>query len=312
VILSAPTLERIRQNYAGLPPSLSNWSYFATNAITQTGQWSALRSALKRTLRPGQESGKPDPQKLYEKSIYGSTLMLPVVLQACLDSGLSESLGEIPLLIGHDILLEGTKDHSSFGFHDDGFGWDLFFQTGDDLTLYVALQDMNEQTGGRLFVERRPEKNIQYQDRNAYIQRFAHFCREQGAVDARGRVTREAAARCRRRNRIAAEYQKLAKEWKHRVESHSGKVEMSPIELSEGEVILFNNKLFHDVEPWKMDTLRSAYIIRCIPLYDMGLHPPSSFLNDAACNRFLLESGSGPLRPVDVDQEALPLVPCPD
>ena len=238
--------------------------------------------------------------------------MIPVVLQVCLDSGLSESLGEVPLLIGHDILLEGTKAHSNFGFHDDGFGWDIFFQTGDDLTLYVALQDMNARTGGRLLVERRPERNIQYHDRNAYIQRFAHFCREQGAVDAHGRVTREAAASCRRRNRIAAEHQKLGDEWKDRVESHSGKVEMSPIELREGEVVLFNNKLFHDVEPWKMDTLRSTYIIRCIPLYDVGLHPPSHFLNDVACNRFVLESGSDPLRPIDVDQESLPLVPCPN
>ena len=313
IVLPATLLERSRESYAQMPPSSSNWSYFQRNAIKHKGDWRALKTSVRGALQALERWARrePDPERLYQKTVYGSTRVLPVVLQACLDAGLSRSLGDVPFLVGHDILLEGTKHDTNFGFHDDGFGWDIFFQTGDDLTLYVALQDMNAKTGGRLCVERSPQESVLFQDRNGYIQRFARFCREQGAVDERGQVTREAAEGCRRRNAIAAEYERLAQEWAIRIHLHYRKVEMSQIDLVEGEVILFNNKLFHDVEPWKIDTPRSTYIIRCFPLYDMGLYPPSHFLNHAECNRFLLESGHGPLRPIDVSQEAPPQVPCP-
>ena len=313
LVLPAPLLEGIRENYAAMPSSLSNWSEFQRNVITHKGDWRALKASVRVALqalryRPRHER---DSKKLYEKVLYGSSGVLPVVLQACLDAGLHRSFGDVPFLVGHDILLEGTKDDSNFGFHDDGFGWDIFFQTGDDVTIYVALQDMNEKTGGRLRVERSPQKSILFKDRNTYIQRFARFCRDQGAVDEKGRVTREAAEGCRRRNVIAAEYERLAQERAARTRSHYRKVEMSQITLVKGEVILFNNKMFHDVEPWKLDTLRSAYIIRCLPLYDMGLYPPSHFLNQAACNRFVIEPGGGSVRPIDVSQEIPPQVPCP-
>ncbi len=313
LVLPAPLLEGIRENYAGMPSSLSNWSDFEGNVIKHKGDWRALKASVRVALqalkyRPRHER---DSKKLYEKALFGSTGVLPVVLQACLDAGLSRSLGDVPLLVGHDLLLEASKHDANFGFHDDGFGWDVFFQTGDDLTVYVALQDMNAKTGGRLRVERSPQQSVLFQDRNAYIQRFARFCRDQGAVDDRGRVTREAAEECRRRNVIAEEFERLSRERAIRIRSLYRKVEMSQIEMVEGEVILFNNKLFHDVEPWKLDTFRSAYIIRCFPLYDMGLYPPSYFLNHVECNRFVLESRHGSLRPIDVSQEVPPQVPCP-
>ena len=296
IVLPALLLQQIRDSYANIPPASSNWSYFEDNTIRRKGLWLGLKASVRRGLRSLQRR-RVSSATLYEKTLYGSTKCLPTILQWCLDAGLGRKLGEIPFLAGHDLLLEGGKSDQNFGFHDDGFGWDIFFQTGDDLTIYVAFQEMNAETGGRLCVERSPEDSILFQDRNAYIQRFAQFCREQGALDAKGRVTREAAEGCRSRNRIAAEYERIAQARKIRISSHYRNVEMSKIDLVEGEVILFNNKLFHDVEPWKRNTLRGAYIIRCFPFYDMGLHPPSQFLNQVDCNRYILESGQRPVAP---------------
>ena len=50
--------------------------------------------------------------------------------------------------MGHDIYLEKTPNHSGFHYHEDGFSWEIFYQTGDDLTLFIPLCDLNKETGG--------------------------------------------------------------------------------------------------------------------------------------------------------------------
>ena len=312
LILPEEMLEQVGVSYAGVPASSSNWSFFETNAIARSDHGSRkawLKRALKNLVPWFGDGGRTSV--LYEKTLYGSTEMLPLVLQHLLNGGLTSHLGEVPFLAAHDILLESTRDHHSFGFHDDGFGWDIFFQTGDDLTVYVALQDMDAATGGRLGVERSPEESVLFASRNRSVQDFAQFCREQGAPMKHGKVTREGAEKCRGRRRIADEFHRLYKERNLRTRVHYRDVRMSWIDMVRGEVILFNNKLFHDVEPWKMDSPRSVYVIRCLPLYDMGLWPPVDFLNRVACNRYLLDSEQGEVRPFDVERDQIPFVECP-
>ena len=312
LVLPQDSLSQIRKLYGDMPASRSNWNYFETNAIANPGDQSR-RARIKRILRsivPGLRPPAPH-LKPYEKSIYGSTKMIPFVLQLLLDRGLKTHLADLSFLAAHDILLEGTKNDHSFGFHDDGFGWDIFFQTGDDVTIYVALQDMNEETGGRLSVERHPEESILFAERNRSIQSFAQFCKDQGAGMKDERVTREGAETCRRRRHIADMYRKMAEERRARTRQHYRQVEMSQIDMKQGEVILFNNKMFHDVEPWKCQAHRLVYIIRCLPLYEMGLCPPRKFLNDVDCNRYLLDGSKGSIRPIDLRSDQPSYVTCP-
>ena len=312
LMLPEADLDQIRALYRSMPASLSNWSYFDSKAIARPGE-PGRKARLKRLLRswiPGRGHPSTSP-KVYEKSIYGSTELIPVVLRALLERGLKEHLRGVSFLAAHDILLEGTKHDHNFGFHDDGFGWDIFFQTGDDVTVFIALQDMNEQTGGRLSVERHPEESILFAERNRSIQAFARYCKDQGAGLKDGRVTREGAETCRRRKRIADEYRRMGEERNLRTRQNYRKVEMSTIDMKQGEVILFNNKLFHDVETWKNSSHRSVYIIRCLPLYEMGLCPPQKFLNDVDCNRYILDGEAGEVRPIDLNTETPTFVACP-
>ena len=110
---------------------------------------------------------------------------------------------------------------------------------------------------------------------------------------------------------IDEEYQRLSDWIVSRRESQQGQVQMNPIDAGRGEVILFNNKMFHDVEPWRLAENRSVYIVRCSPLYEMGLAPPSSFLNDVECNRYLIEPSHASFRAVRPEKEDLPFVPVP-
>ena len=305
--LPGEVLDSIHEEYGRMPASLSNWSYFESGAIAKPGD-RGLRSRLVRLARsfwPRAQSSSSTP-RIYEKSIYGSTSLIPLVLGNLLDQGLGSQLGEVSFLAAHDILLEGTKDDYNFGFHDDGFGWDIFFQTGDDVTIYIALQDMDESTGGRLPVELDPERSILFAERNRSIRAFAELCKEAGADLHEGRVTREGAETCRGRERIADVYHTMLAERKERTRQHYRKVAMSTIDMKKGEVILFNNKLFHDVETWNESTYRSIYIIRCLPLYEMGLCPPRNFLNDVACNRYLLDARAGRVHDLDLRIETPP------
>ena len=53
------------------------------------------------------------------------------------------------------------------------------------------------------------------------------------------------------------------------------------------------------------------YIIRCLPLYEMGLSPPRKFLNEVECNRYLLDGEAGVVRAIDLDKETPAFAACP-
>lgn len=165
--------------------------------------------------------------------------------------------------------------------------------------------------GGRLLVDRHPDRNDVNGNRSEWIKRFADFCKEQGAVDGRGLVTRKSVETSSRRRVIAKKYNKMLFQ-RGVTASQPEPEDMIPIDSSAGEVIIFNNKRFHDVEPWKLDVHRAIYIVRCFPLYDLGLSPPSTFLNNVACNRFTIDSRRGTLNPTDIEKELPQFFPLPN
>ena len=220
--LPGEALGAIRDVYRAMPTSASNWYYFRSNVDAKLG----ARGRLKRFLGPlipRRKATQPNA-RIYTKSIYGSTAMLPMVLHQLRTQGLQDYLADMSFLTAHDILLEGTKDDHSFGFHHDGLGWDISFQTGDDVTIYVAMQDLNSVTGGRLSVARHPEDSVLLEERNREILSMARYFREQGADLRHGRVTKEGAENCRRRRHIADAYHKLVNNWSQLTIAHRGKI----------------------------------------------------------------------------------------
>jgi hypothetical protein len=216
---------------------------------------------------------------------------------------------EIPLLVGHDIYLESTKKKRTFGFHSDGFGSEIFFQTGDDLSLYIPLHDLKESTGGRLFVERQANRSVWHKDRNNWIRKFANYCRKRGATDHNGLVSRQAILDSPHRQAIASKFARVLH--KRMSLPAPDKKKMNSIDAKRGEVIIFGNKSFHAVEPWKLNLRRKIYVVRLFPLYDMKMAPPTTFLNDAPCNRFVVDGRRGTFKAIDCDTDVLEFAPIP-
>jgi len=312
-------LARVHETYDRMAPSDSNWSLFYVKRLTSSREFPLRKvhdrarwaydyvKALARKF-PLREVHRR-ARRAYDKSIFGFSEALPLVLRECLSQGLACHLGDIPLLVGHDIYLEHDRHKKTFGFHHDGFGWDIFYQSDDDLSFYIPLVDLTDSSGGRLLVETRPSRSVLYEDRNDWISRFAAYCRKYQATDDRGLVTRQTVEDSPNRRTIAKEFERLLGE--RRALPRPTADDMSLIDASRGEVVLFCNKRFHDIEPWKLDVPRAIYIVRCSPLYDFGMAPPATFLNNAPCNRFLLDGCRGTLSPFNAETDMARAIPVP-
>ena len=300
--LPAPLIGQIRSHFHGIAPRASNWSFFYTNSLHQYAltRWQRLLFGMKKTFT-AKALHKAILGDRYDKTVFGSTDLLPLVLNECITNDIGSFLGDVPLIVAHDIYLENGRDKASFGFHEDGFGWDNFYQSGDDLSFYIPLVDLTEETGGRLYVEQNGDKTVRYRDWNRRILEFSEFCQSVGAVDERGLVTKESILKSSQLKRIAQQFIKITDGRKHLPKPEPE--ELKPIDFKAGEVVLFNNKRYHDIEPWLADHLREVYIIRCVPLYDIGLAPPSHFLNDVPCNRYLVNDQGRTLMPFTPEDE---------
>lgn len=310
--LSQDVLSRVREFYRAMPFGSSNWHCFLVHQVLDRDP--SLRGTLRRLLarlnrrwtrwlgpRLAHWLQPQWSRRLYKKAIYTSSELLNLVLGECLASGLAQYLSEIPFLVAHELYLESDPKTMTFGdlneVHHDGFVWDMFYQTGDDISLYIPLHDLTQETGGRLMVDPRAVESSLYPTRNSRFLEFAEFCRRRGAVNEGGLVSREAVLDSPHRREIGAEYHAMEKRLAEL--PHPLRKDLTAVSAKAGEVLLFNNKFFHDVEPWHGQGSRSIYIVRLVPLYATGMAPPPNFLNDVPCNRLLLDSQSGRIQTFD-------------
>ena len=83
-----------------------------------------------------------DQHNLYSRNVYTTSKVAEVILQALIDRGfLSLLVDEVPLLVGHEVYLEGTSSHQTFGFHFDPYSPNVFYQHMDDLSIYIPFCD---------------------------------------------------------------------------------------------------------------------------------------------------------------------------
>ena len=225
-----------------------------------------------------------------------------MVLNECMVQGLAAQLAGHYLLVAHDIFLENSSKETSFGIHEDGWSLEIFYQTDEDLTVYIPLQDTVASTGGRLLVDPTFEASPRHRQRNRLTKDFSNLCEKLGCVDGDGYATREVAVNC---DAALQGFRRLRSE--RDALPRPDPDALRPIDARVGEVILFANKHFHSVEPWAPHnpSSRAVYIVRLTPIYDVKLRPPSAFLGGEPCNRFILDPRSECLLPVD--QQTKPL-----
>ena len=280
----------------------SNFGYHYSNQITNYSKADNISDFFKKFLNRNFPVilAKKYRTNIYSKCVFDSSPLMPVFMQACIDRGLTDAFADKDILLSHDILFESGRQDNMFGFHYDPFSWDVYYQSGDDLTLYMPLQDLNEYSGGRLLVERNALAIDNFTTRNSDIYDFYETCARYVEPNQYGLISREALQNSKHADYIAQAYQTLM----------TARVRKSPPQLSEmsvinaqaGEVFIFNNKNFHATEPWKLNSKRQNYSIRTMPLYDFGLQPPDIFLDNRKCNRFVLDMTQRSLKDFDTKQ----------
>lgn len=303
--LSPNTLETIRQLLKSTPKG-SPWSSFIFHAdkkfqlpsrkwltrIINTIRYKYFPFLIHRTIK----------REVYCQSVFGNSKMLELVLEECLKLGITKNLAKNHLLVGHDIFLENSSEQQGFGFHEDGFSLELFYNTDDDLSVYIPLQDVDESTGGRLYVDPTFYGSQRFQQRNQLIKELSDMCEKLGCINDDRYASRESV--CNSEAAIKGLRSLVAKRCSL---PKPQKKDLRPIDAKAGEIILFNNKNFHSNEPWlphnKMK--RAVYIVRLFPIYDIKLRPPWTLLEGDPCNRFILDTEKECL--ITLDSQTNPL-----
>ena len=304
--LPAELLQRMQAHFDGI--RVNNWECFRTCDVANQPTYNTWFHRLKK-YRYDRKSKQYSRDK-YHKAIFDSSPFIPEVVGHCVAHGLGDALGPIPFLLNHDVYLEADAVKKPFDIHEDTWMTSVFYNTDDDLSLFIPFHDVNEQTGGRLCVERDQEKFTGLPELNFTIHQLAEHCRRLGAVDEHGRVTRDAILNSPHLIRLQQSVSKV-NEVRRSVMPEPTKEEVFPMDAKAGEVLIFNNKRYHGVEDWRADFRRRVYVIRLVPLYDIGLHPPSTFLDDRPCNLHIYNAGSGVIRPISCDTEPLPYIGIP-
>ena len=292
-------ITQAREVFASYTTKDSNFGYYYSNVISNYAKPKNLRHFWGNFLNrhfPALEARKEQFRR-YSKCVFDTSSFMPIFIQACLDRGLTDSFADKNFLLSHDVLFESDRQDSTFGFHYDPFSWDFFLQSGDDLTLYMPLQDLNEESGGRLWVEKFSQDQDKFATRNSDVADFFATCARYAELNQYGQVSRDACKKSKHADRIADAYGKLLMS-RHRKPPKQAD-EMSVITAQAGEVFVFNNKNFHTVEPWKLHSKRQNFSTRLLPLYDFGAQPPETFLDNRQCSRYVLDVNQGCIQAFD-------------
>jgi len=282
-------ITQAREVFASYTETDSNFGYHYSNTIDNYSKPTSLSDGVKKFFNRNFPVilAKKYRTNIYSKCVFDTSPFMSVFMQACINRGLTDAFADKDILLSHDILFESGPQDNMFGFHYDPFSWDVFYQSGDDLTIYMPLQDLNEHSGGRLLVEKNAHAIDNFATRNSDIYDFYETCVRYVEPNEYGLISREALQNNKVADHIAPAYQALLTARLRKTPPQLS--EMSVINAQAGEVFIFNNKNFHATEPWKLNSKRQNYSIRTMPLYDFGLQPPDIFLDNRKCNRFVLD-----------------------
>lgn len=292
LFISSKLRDKARVFYSSFPNGYSNWGYhhkysFA-NRLSKVAD--GVRQDEDTTVRD-----RDDQPNFYSRNIATTSHLTYEMLRALLEGGIASILGDIPLLIGNEEYLECSMNDAHYGFHFDPYSFNLFYQHMDDLSIYIPFVDMTEETGGRLFVQPDINSSEFYKYRHYSSLEFGDFCRQIFQKSSNDLITREELENLDCDSKNVQKLKKHILTLQNQVHTFYPNISpemLTPITAKAGEVFLFNNRYYHWIEPMKKSSTRRSMVLRCHALYDIGLQPPSNYLNNQPCNQYVLEKES--------------------
>ncbi len=247
--------------------------------------------------------------RTYHKAVYAEQAYIADVCAYLLSQGLHKFFKTRYLVVGYDIFLGNDYGRSAAGIHTDLPNFHHFYETENDVTLYIPLINLDDDNGGRITVL--PEAKLKIPGNVLLKQLQAHFGHDARFLDENGYIDPE---------KITAEdlagfvkskpYQQLMAHYKNVItlaKKHYSQ-EFVSYDESKGKVLLWNNKNFHAAELWKnQQDDRAVYIIRLFPIYDCNIKL-KNHLHGKLFNNHLIDTETGELQRYDhaVDVSQIP------
>lgn len=229
--------------------------------------------------------------KKYRKSIYAEQKFIQPIAEWLLTENFAQYFKTRYLVISHDIYLGHDMNRTAFSMHADVPNFDHFYETENDLSLLIPLVDFCEEDGGRIQIL--PECKMKVPINILLVMIQDHFLPFERNLDAKGYVDTERISEeeleCFKESECYLQFleffgvaSRLAATYQQHGYFQKGTV-------SRGEVVMFNNRNFHAIEPWsRVDRDRELYLIRCLPVYDVKISLPAK-LHGKLFNNFLMD-----------------------
>jgi hypothetical protein len=228
--------------------------------------------------------------KQYDKAIYGEQSCLEGVLRHLMDSGFAEFFQARYVIASYDVYLRSTHNSRATGIHTDLPNFHHFYETENDLSVFVPLVDLDEENGGRITVL--PEAKLKVPSNVLLKLLYDHFSKDPQYVDEDGYVDPDKVDK-----RALTAFAKT-KVHQDLLAAHKGVISMARRQYAKdfskpkenrGKVLVFNHKNFHAAEKWKNEKMaREVYIVRFLPIYDTKIKLKSD-LHGRPVNNFLLD-----------------------
>ncbi|MEE7626351.1 phytanoyl-CoA dioxygenase family protein [Methylobacter sp. Wu8] len=238
--------------------------------------------------------------KSYNKAIHLEQTFIEKVCSHLLQQNCQRFFKTRFIVASYDIYLGNDHNHRSFiDIHSDIPNFHHFYETENDITVYIPLIDVNEDNGGRLAIL--PESKCKLKvPGNVLLRLFEDaFLNIPAYLDENGYIDSDKIDAAAMKNFInGAPYKALMENYKISTnfvrDYYADKFIKN--DWQAGQVVLFNNKTFHAAESWRNpDYNREIYMIRLLPIYDAKIQLKKT-LHGSQFNKYLIDTQTGSIQ----------------
>lgn len=237
---------------------------------------------------------------VYDRAVYCDMSYIDRVIKYLFENDFSRFFKARYFVVTYDIYLRNNHRLPAAGIHTDLPNFHQFYETENDLTLYMPLVDLDDDNGGRLRVL--PESKLKVPGNILLKLMYEYFSEKPEYLDENGYVDPDLIGPPDIASFVKSKpYQDLMNLYKGIITLARKQYadDFHPTVETKGKLVLFNNKNFHDVERWKNEQMdRQVYIIRMVPLYDAKINL-KTLLHGTRINKCLLDMKTGEIHKFD-------------
>nr|AAR19306.1 hypothetical protein [symbiont bacterium of Paederus fuscipes] len=308
--LTSELVDEIRHYYTQKAEGHNDFPKFFVNNEHQAYMEGRLRGLILNTFpNLGKKLVENFYAKAYSKVVYCEQAFIEKVLKQLLARGFQRFFKTRYMVVGYDMYLRNSHLSPAAGIHFDLPNFNHFYETENDLSIYIPLVDLDNENGGRL--RALPECKLKVPGNVLLKLLYEYFSKDPNYLDENGYVDPQKISQKAIDNFIKSRaHQNLMTLYKSVTDMAKQQYakDFRMPEESKGRILLFNNKNFHAAEKWKNKNYdREIYAVRMFPIYDVKIKLKKT-LHGVPINNFLLDTKEGEVHRLDreIDFSCIP------